>query len=287
MRLAAFFALLRPRQWAKNAFCIAPLFFSGKFLEAQFYSLSLRAALAFCCLSSAVYIMNDLRDLPLDRLHPRKRNRPLARGDVSPPQALVLIVLLGLATWLLSAPLTTGCALLLLAYLIINGAYSLGLKNEPVLEMILVSTGFPLRAAFGTWAIAEALSPWMLNSSFYLALFLTCGKRYAEMLREGSVSTRPALQKYTPAFLQATLYSAAVMACVAYGLFTARPGAPTGYLATIPLVVYCVFHYLRRILVEQVGEEPEKEFLRDRRLQLGLVVWLVIYLTVMVNSPPP
>lgn len=287
MRLAAVLALMRPRQWAKNAFCVAPLFFSGKFLDPQFYSLSGRAALAFCCLSSAVYIMNDLRDLPLDRLHPRKRNRPLARGDVSPAQGLVLMLFLSLASWLLSAPLSTGCALLLLAYLLINLAYSLGLKNEPVLEMIMVSTGFPLRAAFGTWAIAEALSPWMLNSSFYLALFLTCGKRYAELVRQGNGSSRPVLRNYTQAFLQATLYSAAVMACVAYGLFTARPGAPTGYLATIPLVVYCVFHYLRRILVEQVGEEPEKEFLRDRRLQLGLVVWLAIYLTVMVKSPHP
>lgn len=283
MNLAALVTLLRPRQWAKNAFCLAPLFFSGKFQHPHFYSFSIRATIVFCLLSSAVYILNDLRDLPFDRLHPRKRRRPLASGTVSNRTAWVMAGGLLLATWWLQLPMAAGCGPLLLVYLGINACYSLALKHEPVLEFILVSTGFPLRAAVGTLAIDEVLSPWMLNSSFCLALFLTCGKRYAEIQASNAGERRPVLRFYTLAFLQSTLFSTAVMACVAYGIFTARPGSPNGYLATVPLVVYCVFHYLRRLLVEKIGEEPEKVFVQDRRLQLGMTVWLVVYLAVMVH----
>lgn len=295
---------IRTRQWAKNALLFGGFIFAGG-LRAPWPELSSQlsrvflAFFCFCALSGAAYIINDWQDLESDRLHPTKKNRPLAAGRISLRGAAALLLVL-----LLIAFITAGALLVLppggkgfgaaaLTYFVLTLAYSLKLKHEVIIDVLSVAAGFVVRVVAGCLAIPVAISPWILFCTFTLALFVALCKRRAELLEVGeSAGTRHVLKGYTAEMLDTFIAIAAGLTIIAYSLYTfnAPHSSALGkgfdqtplLMTSIPFVVYGVFRYLLLAHSSPVGGEPE-QMLRDRPLMLCVLAWglWVAFLTVL------
>jgi decaprenyl-phosphate phosphoribosyltransferase len=272
-QLLGMLALMRPRQWVKNAFVFAPLIFAGEFLKLESIEKVALAALIFCVASSATYILNDLSDIERDRRHPRKsKSRPLASGLVSVPQALVLLLVLYAALlaawWVMPAVLYV-----VLGYLLLNLAYTLVLKHQPVIDIFTIAIGFVLRVYAGAMALSVPVSSWMFVTTLCLALYLAAVKRSQELASHGSDS-REVLQHYTPALLNRYAEMAATGAVLFYSLFvmTARPAL----VMTIPLVLYGLYRYWFIVESKGAGESPTDALLGDWQLLLTVAIWGVV-----------
>lgn len=266
-------ALMRPRQWVKNAFVFAPLIFAGEFLKQQSIEKVALAALIFCVASSATYILNDLSDIERDRRHPKKsQTRPLASGLVSVPQALAL--LLALYAVLLAAWFVMPAVLyVVLGYLLLNLAYTFVLKHQPVIDIFTIAIGFVLRVYAGAMALSVPVSSWMFVTTLCLALYLAAVKRGQELASNGSES-REVLQHYTPALIDRYAEMAATGALLFYSLFvmTARPEL----VMTIPLVLYGLYRYWFIVESKGGGESPTDALLGDWQLLLTVAIWGVV-----------
>jgi decaprenyl-phosphate phosphoribosyltransferase len=266
-------ALMRPRQWVKNAFVFAPLIFAGEFLKLESIEKVALAALIFCVASSATYILNDLSDIERDRRHPKKsKSRPLASGLVSVPQALVLLLVLYavlLATWFVMPAVLY----VVLGYLLLNLAYTFVLKHQPVIDIFTIAIGFVLRVYAGAMALSVPVSSWMFVTTLCLALYLAAVKRGQELASNGSDS-REVLQHYTPALLDRYAEMAATGALLFYSLFvmTARPAL----VMTIPLVLYGLYRYWFIVESKDAGESPTDALLSDWQLLLTVAIWGVV-----------
>ncbi len=285
----AWLRLLRVEQWTKNGVVLAAFLFAlgdrNQNLTWRMGWKALLAVLAFSLLSSAVYIVNDWRDAPRDRLHPVKRHRPIAAGLVPVPLALFVAVLLAAAAlvggWLLhpAPPLFAG---VLLAYLLLQVAYTAGLKRVPLLDVILIAVGFVLRALSGAVVLDVAISPWLVLCAFFLALFLALCKRRHEKaaLAPGATpsATRTALDGYSRHLLDHLIAVAASSVLVSYSIYTLWPDTVakfgTPYLGlTIPFVVFGLFRYLDLVFRHEKGERPERILLTD----LPLIVDVLLF----------
>ena len=266
-------ALMRPRQWVKNAFVFAPLIFAGEFLNLESIEMVALAALIFCVASSATYILNDLSDIERDRRHPKKsQTRPLASGLVSIPQALALLLVLYavlLAAWLVMPAVLY----VVLGYLLLNLAYTFVLKHQPVIDIFTIAIGFVLRVYAGAMALSVPVSSWMFVTTLCLALYLAAVKRGQELASNGSDS-REVLQHYTPALLDRYAEMAATGALLFYSLFvmTARPAL----VMTIPLVLYGLYRYWFIVESKDGGESPTDALLGDWQLLLTVAIWGVV-----------
>jgi 4-hydroxybenzoate polyprenyltransferase len=198
---------IRMRQWTKNFLVFAGLLFSGQMLEWQLWLPIFQAFLAFCCLASATYLGNDLRDRDKDKFHPKKRFRPIAAGIVPPRTALTAAVLLGGVGLYLAFGVGKAVGYLGLGYIILNLAYSLKLKTIPLLDIFVVALGFVLRAVAGVVAVGVELSPWFLLCTVLLSLLLVLGKRRHELvsLEDEAAAHRPVLSFYSQYFLDQML----------------------------------------------------------------------------------
>lgn len=268
--LRGLITLLRPRQWIKNSFVLAPLVFAGEFLDPVAVGQSLLAALLFCLASSAAYIVNDLHDLERDRLHPRKsRTRPLAAGTVGVPAALgalgVLYGLLALGAWMAPATMPV-----LVGYLLLNLAYTRVLKHQPVLDIFTVASGFVLRVHAGALALAVPVSAWMFVTTLCLALYLAAVKRRQELDQVG-VDGRQVLQHYSLSLINRYAEMSATGALVFYSLFvmSSRPQL----VLTVPLVMFGLFRYWYVVEASHGGESPTDALLADGPLLLTVVLW--------------
>ena len=265
--------LMRPRQWVKNAFVFAPLIFAGEFLKLQSIENVALAALIFCVASSATYILNDLSDIERDRRHPKKsQTRPLASGLVSVPQAITLLLVLYtvlLATWFVMPAVLY----VVLGYLLLNLAYTLVLKHQPVIDIFTIAIGFVLRVYAGAMALSVPVSSWMFVTTLCLALYLAAVKRGQELASNGSES-REVLQHYTPALLNRYAEMAATGALLFYSLFviTTRPAL----VMTIPLVLYGLYRYWFIVESKDGGESPTDALLGDWQLLLTVAIWGVV-----------
>lgn len=265
--------LMRPRQWVKNAFVFAPLIFAGEFLKLQSIEKVALAALIFCVASSATYILNDLSDIERDRRHPKKSQaRPLASGLVSVPQAITLLLVLYavlLATWFVMPAVLY----VVLGYLLLNLAYTLVLKHQPVIDIFTIAIGFVLRVYAGAMALSVPVSSWMFVTTLCLALYLAAVKRGQELASNGSES-REVLQHYTPALLNRYAEMAATGALLFYSLFviTTRPAL----VMTIPLVLYGLYRYWFIVESKDGGESPTDALLGDWQLLLTVAIWGVV-----------
>lgn len=275
--LAGLFKLLRPKQWVKNAFVLAPLIFAGAFNDSAAVMNSLLATVLFCVASSATYILNDWHDIEKDRLHPVKRlTRPLASGQVSKPQALVvLLALYGvIAAGCFFAPATVA---IILAYLALNVAYTLVLKHQPVIDIFTIALGFVLRVYAGATAIAVPVSSWMFVTTLCLALYLASVKRRQELAVIGS-DGRAVLKQYSITLVDRYAEMSATGAVLFYSLFVmnARPEL----IVTIPLVLYGLFRYWFVVETRGGGESPTDALFSDWQLLATVAVWvgLCVYL---------
>lgn len=265
--------LMRPKQWVKNGFVLAPLVFAGEFTNLVSLSEALLATLLFCLASSAAYIINDYHDIDDDRKHPLKsKKRPLASGQVSKSQALVLLgVLYGWLVWgYFQQP---NVVLVIIAYLILNLAYTIFLKHQPVIDIFTIAIGFVLRVYAGAMALSVPVSSWMSVTTLCLALYLAAIKRRQELMQSGTEGRR-VLQHYTVTLVERYAEMSATGALLFYSLFvmTTRPEL----VITIPFVLYGLFRYWFVVESLDGGESPTDALLSDGQLLLTVAIWLGI-----------
>lgn len=262
--------LLRPRQWVKNGFVLAPLIFAGEFLNFSAVSHALQALLLFCIASSATYIINDWRDVERDRLHPVKaKSRPLASGAVSVPAAVVL--LLGLYCLLIVGGLLMPTVFaVILAYLLLNLAYTFVLKHQPVVDIFTIAIGFVLRVYAGAVALGVPVSSWMFVTTLCLALYLAAVKRRQELNRSGA-EAREVLGKYSIALVDRYAEISATGALLFYSMFVMS--TKPDLVITVPLVLFGLFRYWYVVEALDGGESPTDALLADWQLLLTVIVW--------------
>ncbi len=282
--MMALLELMRPRQWIKNGFVLAPLFFGADLLHRTQVVHALIATAAFCLASSAVYIFNDWRDMEADRLHAKKQSRPLASGRISVPMALAAMIALlaGTAAIALLGGLPRAFGLIIAVYLAINLGYSLGLKQVGVIELFLVSSGFILRLLGGGIALGVVLSPWIVISTGTVALLLTTGKRRGDIARRNDTNNaRRSLAGYNLAFLDNVLSALTGATLVVYLLFCVSDYAVGRYghivLVTAVPVAVGLLRYLQLIIVYEDGDSPSDLLLRDRGLLATVFIFVAFF----------
>jgi 4-hydroxybenzoate polyprenyltransferase len=268
--LAGIVAVMRPRQWIKNGFVLAPVLFTGQFLNPQAIGDVALAFVLFCLGASAVYTLNDLNDVEDDRRHPAKAaSRPIASGALSPRAAWLLIAAI-VGALALALPLAPKVVLVVVAYLVLNAAYTLWLKTEPVVDLFCIAIGFVLRVQAGALAIGVPVSAWMFVTTLCLALYLAAVKRRQELLLSGAEARR-VLRAYSVALVERYAEMSATAALLFYGMFvmSTRPEL----VVTIPVVMFCLFRYWFVVEAEGAGESPTDVLLADWKLLVGIVAW--------------
>jgi 4-hydroxybenzoate polyprenyltransferase len=277
--LAALWRSMRPKQWVKNLLLFAALVFDQQLANPPALLHTVLGFAVLCLAASAVYLLNDLADLQADRAHPVKRHRPLASGALPVPIGRLAAFLLFAAAIAAGFALDFQFGLITLAYLAQNLLYSFWLKHIPVIDVLVLASGYVLRVAAGVALITvERFSPWLYICTTLLALFLGFGKRRAEMvtLAEGANAHRRVLDGYTLPLLDQLNVIVSACTIMAYSLYTfSAENLPKNHLMmlTIPFVIYGIFRYLLLIQVENAGGAPDELFLSDRPLLLTFFLW--------------
>ena len=286
---AALLRTMRPKQWLKNGFLFAGLIFDQQLFNITALSHTFAGFLLFCLLSGSVYIINDLSDLEADRLHPKKRFRPLAAGKLSPTTARIVVVVLLLVSLPVSFFLSPGFSIISLTYFLLNLAYSRWLKHIPILDVMILASFYVIRVGAGVILIqVSRFSPWLYVFTTFLALFLGVGKRRAELnlLDKEANSHRKVLAGYSMPLLDQLVTIVSSMAIITYSLYTfSAPNLPENHsmMLTIPFVIYGMFRYLYLLQVKHSGGAPEEVLLTDKPLQIVILLWgaailLIFYL---------
>lgn len=273
---------LRPRQWLKNVLVFAAPLAAGSIFEPDVLVPSLLAFVAFCLVSSATYLINDVRDIEADRAHPTKRVRPIPAGELPVPVAIGTAVVLALASLGIAIAVSLSLFGVVLAYAVFTLAYSLFLKHEPVIELALLSLGFLLRAIAGGAAADLPISPWFLIVAAFGSLFMAAGKRFSELERsvDSDAPRRRSLEGYTGTYLRFVWGLAAAVTITAYCLWAFEVGLadssfPWSQWSVLPFVLAILRYALDVDRAE--AEAPEDVVLGDRSLQVLGLAWLVLF----------
>ena len=290
---------MRPRQWVKNLLVLLPLLFAVDLVWTpsdlttllQYAPPLAVLCVAFCALSSAVYIVNDLADRNADRQHPTKRSRPIASGLLPVPLAAVALCVLAVAgmfaLYVISTPPLAPLALIGAVYLLVNVGYSLGLKRVALVDVMIVAGGYVLRAVAGAVAVGATPSPWLYAVTAAGALFIVIGRRYAEARLAGADpdAQRATLTHYGPPLGGQLLILSATAALVSYTLYAVEADnlpANNTMLLTVPLVIFGLFRYLYLLNHSRDAESPELLMLRDAPLLIAIVAWVILAGAVLV-----
>lgn len=277
---------LRPTQWIKNLSIFAAILLNGQLLNTNLFSQSFFAFVAFCGLSSAAYLINDFVDRDKDRLHPVKKHRPLARGDISPTLALITSAILIIFGLTISLSININFFLLALTFILLQFVYSFLLKKKALFDIIGISIFFIIRAYAGEVATGYHLPVWIMLTVVFLSLFIASGKRRSELVNSGS-KTRSALKGYGRTLL--TFYTSifAVSTLITYAMFTYLAEPVFGrkwFMATLLPVIFGIMRYGQIIFEMQEGERPEKIVTTDIPLMASVLVWGVMMI-VIVYAP--
>lgn len=309
----AFYHILRevrPRQWVKNLTIFAAIFFTGELLNPNLFRISVLAFIAFCLASSSSYIINDLADMEKDRLHPLKKTRPVAAGEISKSTALALVVILTLTAYLVAWQISINFVFVLLIFYLLHLSYSFYFKNVILLDILVIAASFILRVFAGEIATGYHLDIWLFLTVISGALFLAIGKRRSELTLlsglEGSIQTktRATLSHYSERMLDVYISMFANSTWITYAFYTFLQRPPVlrktvgnffdqynldvlterkWLMITIPLVIYAIMRYLQLIYEKNEGESPEKVLLSDKPLiftavLLGVILFGILYL---------
>lgn len=289
---ALFVKSMRVNQWVKNTFIFAPMIFSLRFLQVDYIKKSLLAFFLFSLVTGAIYIFNDCFDKKKDRLHPDKRNRPIASGALKIPTALVG------ACFILAAALTAifkfnlDFFIIAVVYILMNILYSYFLKNIVILDVMVIAVGFVLRVKIGGDIDNIELSVWILIITFLLAIFLGLIKRRQELLKmnntEGNMEseTRKTLKKYNLSLLDQLISITTATTLISYIIYVANPNVLEKFntkdlYLTVPFVVFGVFRYLYLTYSEGKGENPAEILFSDLPFTINIILWLVVFLAVI------
>lgn len=291
---------LRPTQWIKNVSLFAAAMLTGQILNTDIFIASLLAFLTYCCLSSSSYLINDVIDIKNDRLHPAKRNRPIARGDLSVPVALnisILLLILGLS---LAASVNTGFFGLSFLFIILQYSYSLVFKNKAVFDILGIALFFIMRAYAGEIATGYHLPIWIMLSVIFLSLFIASGKRRSELVNSGS-KARKALRGYRRSLLNFYTSMFGVSTLISYALFTYFEDKITfdglfhhtlvanfpnlvdrkWYMITLIPIIFGIMRYGQIIFEMEEGERPEKVVSTDIPLIASILIWGSMMFTII------
>jgi 4-hydroxybenzoate polyprenyltransferase len=276
-------ASLRPRQWTKNAALLAPLLFSTRATDPESVARALAGVVAFCLVSGAVYLANDVVDRERDQLHPQKRLRPVASGALAPRTAAVAAALVaagGLAVSAALGPAFLACAA---GYVALQAVYVAQLRERVLLDVFAIAAGFVLRVVAGAAAIAVPVSSWLYLCTMLLALFLALAKRRAEItaLSGEAPAHRAILAEYSVGLLDQLVAIVAAAAVLAYALYTLAPETVGRFgnerlRFTVPLVVFGIFRYLYLVHRREAGGAPERVLFADRATQVNLLAYVAI-----------
>jgi 4-hydroxybenzoate polyprenyltransferase len=290
--LKALIKTMRPRQWPKNGFIFFGLIFDKRLFEFEPLSRTIAGFFLFCLISSAVYLFNDVADVEADRNHPEKKYRPVASGQLSVNVALAAALLLVIIVLPLAYLLSPLFALFIAVYFANNVLYSRWLKHVSILDVLILSSGFVLRVAGGVALILpvqQRFSPWLYMITVLFSLYIVLGKRRAELnlLAQGASAHRRVFDGYTIPLLDQYITIVSGMTIVAYSLYTfSAPSLPANHtmMFTIPFVVYGIFRYLQLIQVGHAAGAPDEVALRDRPLQVTVLLWGLAVIAILYFS---
>lgn len=285
--------LARPRNWIKNVIVFFPLVFAGHLFSAEAWQGASLAAVAFCLLASACYVLNDIQDRAKDRLHPTKKNRPLAAGTVSVPVAGVWAVILGAGAFGLAAFNSKPLLVVLALYLALQVTYSFAFKKRILLDVICIAIGFVLRAAAGAAAITAPASPWLVICTFTLCLFMGFCKRSNEIAtlgnNEKAQEHRATLGAYTTELLTHLITLSAAISVMAFLMWAANPATHInqggiGLVFTLPMMIYGIFRFAM-LSMKGVYADPTELIFKDRPFQLAVMLWVAAVMLIGVLGP--
>lgn len=284
--------LLRPQQWLKNAFVFTPLIFSKHLTESEFGVRAVMAFIAFCLVSSSVYIINDILDRNADKLHPVKKKRPIASGQISVPFAAIISLFLFAGSVSISLFLNQSFTGIVLSYFVLQSAYSAVLKHIVLVDVFVIAFGFMLRVFGGAMAIDVMISHWIVITTLFLSLFLAVSKRRSElsMIQNLNIeSKRIVLEQYSIQFLDYVLIITSTGVIISYSLYTMAERTISVFgsenlIFTTVFVLFGIFRYLFLVINKGEGENPAAVIVKDKPMGINLIVWVCSVLMIIYYS---
>lgn len=283
-------ALLRPKQYVKNVFVFAPLFFSFSYDNLEKVLLSVGVFVLFSITASAIYILNDINDIEEDRQHPEKKFRPLAAGDISKGKAIALMIMLFGVAFICSYLLNVYLLLVLLIYVVNNVAYSLGMKHISILDIVMIAFGFLLRVIAGGVVTGIEISMWLITMTFLLAIFLGIAKRREDVkLLEQGLTTRKNVAGYNLEFINGSMVLMAGVIIVSYILYAVSAEVQQKFhthnlYLTSFFVVIGILRYMQITFVEENSGNPSNIIFKDRFIQVVVLFWILSFAVIVKVS---
>ncbi len=295
MKLFKLIILSRPKQWLKNLFVFAPILFAGQMMNLDLMIKSMLAFVAFSFTSSIVYIINDIVDRDADRIHKKKRFRPIASGEVNIKEALIFALFFTVIVILILLKLNLLFAIVIGVYVVMNLFYSLKLKHVVILDVFIISLGFMLRVEGGASAIEVPISSWMILTTIFLSLFLAISKRRAELTgseNDNYENQRKVLSHYDVVFADQMNTVAVTGTIICYALYTVSSKAVNTFhtenlIYTTPFVIYGMFRYLYLLHRKNLGESPELIVTKDISLIINIVLWFTFSFLIIYRNKIP
>jgi decaprenyl-phosphate phosphoribosyltransferase len=287
----AIIKLIRVKQWVKNLFLLIPIFFAGNLFDITLLKQLLLGVLAFSFVASGVYVINDYKDRELDRLHPRKKTRPLASGEVNEVTAWILMITLAVGGLSLAWYVNINFFYLLSGYLLLNIGYSLGLKNVPILDLFIVASGFLIRIHCGGLIADIPVSHWLSIMILLLALFIVLAKRRDDLHIQSATGevVRKASRSYNLEFINSCLTLISAVVIVAYIMYTVSPEVTVKFkseylYSTTIFVIAGIMRYLQITFVEQDSGSPTTILFRDKFILGTVICWIFSFYLIIYAS---
>ncbi|AEV67127.1 4-hydroxybenzoate polyprenyltransferase-like prenyltransferase [Acetivibrio clariflavus DSM 19732] len=283
-KIKAYIKLLRPKQWVKNLFVVAPLVFAKHIFDYDYVVRVIAAFILFCLMSSGVYVLNDIIDCEKDKLHPKKKKRPIASGIIRKMEGCIVIAILLPLALIVSFYIDLYFGMVVLAYFINNMLYSFMVKHMVILDVMSIAFGFLLRVIGGAIIIRVYISPWILLCTLLLALFLGFSKRRNELvvLEKDAENHRKILEEYSLEFIDNMLSIVTASTVMAYSLYTFSTNSENyNMMLTIPFVLFGIFRYQYIIYKKNEGGSPEETVLSDIPLIVSIVLWGIVSVAIL------
>jgi 4-hydroxybenzoate polyprenyltransferase len=287
-KLYALFKALRPNQWIKNLLVFAGIIFSKHFFDLKSIGIIAITFFLFCFISGFIYVINDIKDIEIDKMHPAKKNRAIASGKIKPATAIIFSLPLAILSLIVAYFINIWLVIVLGIYLLLNILYSVWLKKIVILDIMIVASGFLLRAIGGVVAINIELTHWFAIAIYFLALIMAAGKRRHEyQSNDDDRKKRAVIEHYSLSLIDQIICISSALAIITYSLYTVlmyeHESIPYLYL-TIPFVLFGIFRYLFIVFKRGEGENPEKIFIKDFPTVINVILYIITLLCLSIFS---